>query len=469
MLGSHRLIANWRADLPFVLLCAFFATLWFAGGASRMDVIGQAVVRLCAWLVLFVYILAGPSVNWRRIRVPAIMLGSMIGAVLLHLVPLPPSIWQELPGREILEPAAALMNQPQPWRPLTFSPSFTENALWSLIVPAVVLVLMTGLTKLQVWRLRSIILLLIMAGMLVGLLQFSGGGIDNPMVNDIAGTVVGTFANRNHFALFVAFGCVIGPSWALHRHRRQLWRILAVIGLIPCLALTSLATGSRTGLLVWIVGLAIGLLIVRRPLIQEFGKFRKSTALWLIAGLAVALVGLLSLAVTMDRAISIERALSMNAAEDLRILALPTVLGMVEGYFPIGSGFGAFDPVYRISEPDELLLTMYFNHAHNDWIEIVLDGGLIGVALLLVGVGWWFAASLRVWRFRAEVDSADGRSDSIVLARIGSGILLLVFIASITDYPARTPLIMGVIAVAATWLFNSAPRSAALLAEERDL
>jgi hypothetical protein len=31
--------------------------------------------------------------------------------------------------------------------------------------------------------------------------------------------VSGTFANRNHFALFMAIGCVLAPAWAVQSSR----------------------------------------------------------------------------------------------------------------------------------------------------------------------------------------------------------------------------------------------------------
>src|SRR3546814_18476243 len=62
--------------------------------------------------------------------------------------------------------------------------------------------------------LPAIMLGAIFLSMLVGLLQFSGFMIDNPFINDTRGSVGGTFANRNHFALFLAMGCLIAPVWA---------------------------------------------------------------------------------------------------------------------------------------------------------------------------------------------------------------------------------------------------------------
>src|SRR3546814_14127035 len=75
-------------------------------------------------------------------------------------------------------------------------------------------------------------------------------------------------------------------------------------------------------------------------------------------------------------------------------------------------------------EPFRLLKPTYFNHAHNDFLEVVLDGGLPAALLLLVAIGWYAIASIRAWRAR-------GRHS--VLPKLGSSILLLVFVATAFD------------------------------------
>jgi O-antigen ligase len=139
------------------------------------------------------------------------------------------------------------------------------------------------------------------------------------------------------------------------------------------------------------------------------------------------------------------RALGMDAAQDVRARALPTVLAMIGNYFPAGAGFGGFDLLFRMHEPFHLLKPTHFNHAHNDFLEILLDGGVAGAFLLVGAIGWWAIASVRAWR--------DGATTSC----LGSAILLLVFVASLSDYPARTPIVMAVVAVAATWLAARQP------------
>jgi len=438
-----RLPSKSAPTFSFWLLAVFLVILWFAGGASRADAAGQALVRFCAWLMLIGYIMIGSGFDWRRVRPVAIILGLAVFLVALHLVPLPPSVWTALPGRDLLTQAATATDQAQPWRPISVSPGATMNALGSLIVPVFALVLMASLPRQHNWRILAVLLALIIAGSLLGLLQFSGARYDNPLINDIRGMVSGPFANRNHFALFVAIGCLLLPAWAFREGGNHRWKAIAAMGVLVLLILLILAIGSRMGIVVGIVGVTIGIVAVHEPIRRAIrGLPRK-----LVVPLAVGIVALIALAIvlsiTFDRAASIDRALNMEASADSRAHFLPVVIDLVGHYFPVGSGFGAFDPVYRIGEPNDLLQTRYLNHAHNDWVELALDGGVMAILLAAAGVLWWLFATFRAWQ---------GGAARNTLARLGSGILLLGMIASLSDYPARTPMIMAVLIIGAVWL-----------------
>ncbi|GAA3786449.1 hypothetical protein GCM10022600_02760 [Qipengyuania pelagi] len=435
--------ADLSARLSFWLLCVFLVILWIAGGASRADVAGQAVVRFFAWAFLIVFVLFSARFEWRRVKPVAIFLGLAALLVFLQLVPLPPEVWTALPGRELLKGAAEVSDQPQPWRPLSISPSATVNALGSLVVPTLVLILCAQLTREQHWRIAALLLALIFAGCLLGLLQFSGANFDNPLINYQDAAVSGNFANRNHFALFVAIGCLLALVWGLRGDHDKKWKPIVAIGVLPLFLLIALATGSRAGFLLSILAIATGLFLTRSVLLQELRALPRWMALTVLAFVFLAMVGAVILSFSLGRAVSIDRAFELNAAEDLRSQAFPYIIEALTRYFPVGSGFGTFDPVYRIGEPDSLLQPQYFNRAHNDWLEVILDGGIAGVALLTAVFVWIAVTAFKAWR-RGE--------GSRGLAGVGTVALILTMLASVPDYPGRTPMIMAVIMIAAIWL-----------------
>lgn len=455
--------SRFRPSVSFVLLCLLIVTLWLAGGASRGDVLGQVVVRSAAAILMAAAILFGDRPALGPAKPVAYLLACVILLPLLQLMPLPPAAWQALPGRALLRQAAELIQEPQPWRPWTIAPGATLNALTSLIVPAAVLLLVSGSKEAERAFVPGLLLSLITASTLLGLLQLSGAHFNNPLINEGVGQVSGAFANRNHFALFLAFGCLLAPVWAFLGGRAPAWRAPLALGLVLLFALTIVASGSRAGIVVGALALAIGLWIVRPGIRRLLAHYPR----WTSPALLVAIPGFIAifvlLTVAAGRAASIERLFTSDAGQDMRTRGLPTVLEMVRSYFPAGSGFGGFDQIFRIHEPLELLKPTYFNHAHNDLVEVILDGGLIAAILLLVALTWLGYASFRAWR--------AGASTRHALPKAGAAILLLTLIASAFDYPARTPMIMAVIILASVWLSESAaaPRASALPSGDQHL
>lgn len=432
--------------LSFMLLFAFLAVLWVAGGASRADALGQTVVRGAAWAALVVALLFAPRPtrrDLRDLRPVTLLLAGAILLVLLQLVPLPSALWQALPHREMLLASVSASGEAQPWRPLAIVPGGAWNALSSLVVPLATLLLVHGLSGAERSRLTTLGFALVIGSALVGLMQFSGMAVSNPFANETAGEVSGTLANRNHFALLMAIGCLLAPAWAFRDGRRAQWRALLALGMVLLFVLAILASGSRAGMMLGVVAVVLGIVLALRPLRRELGHAPRWVLPVLLAGSVAALGGVVALSVFSNRAVSIDRAITIEGDQDMRVRALPTVTAMAKAYFPAGSGFGGFDPVFRIHEPFDLLKLTYFNHAHNDFLEIMLDGGLAGLLLLLSAMGWWAIASIRAWRTTVTHP---------MLARLGSAIILLILVASVFDYPARTPIIMAILTIAALWL-----------------
>ncbi|MBB5700139.1 O-antigen ligase family protein [Sphingomonas yantingensis] len=437
--------------LPALLLCAFFLALWVAGGASRADVAGQAIVRAAAWLALVAALLLAAPPRIGRAWPVGLMLGLMLGLALVQLVPLPPVIWQALPGRAPFAEAAAMLGEGQPWRPLAIMPAGAINAAGALIVPIVTFYLMMAVGRAgREWQ-PAALLILVAASALVGLIQFTGASLDNPFVNDTAGDVRGTFANRNHFATLLAIGCLVAPVWAFRDGRRPGWRAGAALGLVVLFELVILGTGSRSGLLTGGAAILVGVAIVRRNLMREWAHAPKWALPAVVGGVAAIVAIVVLVSVMAGRAAAIDRAFAVEVGADMRVRALPTIVSMLGTYFPVGSGLGGFDAMFRVHEPYALLKPTFFNHAHNDYLEVVLDAGLPGALLIAGCLAWWAWKSVRAWR------GPDGSGRA--MARTGSAILLLLVVASAFDYPVRTPLMMAVAVIAAVWLAEGPART----------
>jgi len=429
-----------HVSLSAILLIGLLVTIWVAGGASRADVLGQAVVRIAAWIAIIMVALFGVRPSIARVRPALWILAAALILVLVQLIPLPPAVWQLLPGRSELAGAIDLGGVADLWRPIAIVPGAAVNAAGSLVVPFAVLLLIAGLDEREVAWLPAMVLGMVTASAMLGLLQFSGAGFDNLFINDSPGQVSGNLANRNHFALLLSLGCVITPVWAFSGRNKFGWRAPVALGLVLLFILLILASGSRAGLLLGVSAIAIALLMVRNAI--RLGRQRLPRWVFpaIVAGCVLTIGLFVLISIGADRAISVDRLFQMEAGEDLRTRNAPTVLRMIATYFPMGSGFGGFDPMFRIAEPFAMLKLTYFNHAHNDFLEIALDGGMAALVLLVASLIWWTKSSILAWRNGSDV------------AKLGSAILALVLVAEAFDYAARTPIIMTMIVIAAIWL-----------------
>jgi O-antigen ligase len=118
-------------------------------------------------------------------------------------------------------------------------------------------------------------------------------------------------------------------------------------------------------------------------------------------------------------------------SDDLRFQLTPTVVRAGLSYAPFGTGLGSFEAVYPTLERPESITHAYVNHAHNDFAEIWLETGFVGVGLFSLFVTWWFTATIHAAR------DSDPSYSSQALA--GATVVVLLLACSAVDYPLRTP------------------------------
>lgn len=430
------------AFIGFLVCCFAF------GGSSRADVFQPMLVRSAAVLLIAAAIATGTVKEWSAVRMPAFLLAGAAAIVIIQLIPLPPALWTLLPGRGSAQAVADVIGLPQPWRPISLTPDATLNALLSLLPPAAVLVGVASIAREDRMRLLSVILIGGGISVIIGLIQITSRElyffrITNP------GYPVGVFANRNHQAALVA--CMLpmlGVFAGLRGGVRGNARLRAVFAAVAAIALLPfvLANGSRAGLGLAIVGLAAGLVLYggREGVSSSWTRSRG----WRLATAAAALVGVtvVGIAALYSRNDALTRISSASAAEDQRFVFIPEMTRMTADYFPVGSGFGSFDPVFRGYEPSEALVRTYFNHAHNDALELAIEAGALGFIVLTVLLGWWATRAAYYWRDMSR-DSSARR-----FGRLGTVVVGILFAASLVDYPLRTPLLACIFCVAACWM-----------------
>jgi O-antigen ligase len=403
-------------------------------------------VRLAAVIMMAISLMQIDRQQWREIRLPALFLLAVAAIIGAQLIPLPPGTWAAMPGHAFYADALRRAGVDDVWRPWSLTPDLTLNTLLAMLPPlAAVFALGTTDRALRA-RLISILLVGIAISAIVGLLQIaSGNGYFYAITNE--GAAVGFFSNRNHFAVLLAASFPILACWTAMPHPdpnfRRLRRWLALCAAAAIFPLL-LATGSRAGLTLGIVGalLALGIRLPR-PSEERGGTDRAlSQRLFALLPLAVGLAAAIG-AILLSRDVAIRRLLA--GEDDLRSVYLPLYFDMAKAYFPFGAGFGSFDSVFRAFEPIQTLSAFYMNQAHNDLIQIVIEGGLLAALAAIVFSLWFAARAWNLWRHKI-------RSPADLLGRTGSVIVLLLLLSSAVDYPLRTPALAVLMAVSCGWM-----------------
>ncbi len=469
---DRRLAGDNAPDMVRIIFIVFAVVLAFSGGSSRYDLVQVLAIIPAAVLCGAAALYFLRAEDARPVRWVWVLLLALTVLMMIQLVPLPHGLWSSLPGRSVpaaLDTALGL----DPMRPLSLSPSRTLHALFMLSIPLAAVIVFIALRRdAAYWTLTAIVSIAAFNAV-VGLTQELLGNL--PFLYfysvTIAQASVGIFANPNHASVFGALVLVI-IAFAIvslaPRHENRARRTALVAAYI-LVALANFVNTSRAGLLTTLIALLFtGVLFARPYLARRFGANKGAkkpeSPQWLRIAAVVVVVGIVTaLFYLLERSPAVAQLVAEDPLEDLRFLITPTLIDMVGTYFPIGAGFGAFESSYYIAEDRNLLMSAYLNHAHNDWLQWLIEGGL-PAALILVAFGFFFIRAIyRLWRSdvasagpataRSPRSQSKGPASSRSspggdLALTALAALFIVSVASYGDYPLRTPIFQ----VVCVWL-----------------
>jgi len=355
-------------------------------------------------------------------RVPLLLLLGTLVIALLQLIPLPPVAWQSLPGRDLLYDTLRAADLPtDTFRPLTFDRVATIEAALHLLPVTAMFIATCRLGE----KWRRLMLAVIVATALASMATYYvplGQMVDllagKPMRS--AATYEGFFANRNHQATFMLVAAVSLAALVASAHRHSS-EILSLGSLLACiLILGALTTRSRMGL-----ALVVPVLVGCSAMIWQrwrSNRLQPRHGLLLLAGMVLLLVwaaGFFLIPVIFER-------VEISGTDEIRLQKWPDVVWAIMHFFPAGSGLGTFDTIFRTVEGINDLNFIYMNQAHNEYLQILMETGILGWLMLAVAITWFVTASFGAW------------SNRNTLATAGSVVLLVYLLHSVVDYPLRT-------------------------------
>ena len=367
---------------------------------------------------------------------------------LVQLIPLPPALWTALPGRELASQVAKLTGQSTSWKPVSLDPEATRRSAAALILPlAFIVFAVRSDTARILWIIRAL-LAGAASSALLGAVQIARGSPASLTIygDPVPGAGTGFFANPNHQASLMLLSLVAVGLFVRLQSPNLKMRIGARVRrfklgwlLAPLFIVADIATQSRAGLLLLLPAIAFAALIASEK--------KSIRSLALIGGVTLAAI----LAVLLFTRAGFWEMLPGGSQflRDARATSIPDILYTLWQYWPWGSGFGTFVPVFMANEDLDLAQATYLNHAHNDYLEFMIEGGLpaaIALTAALVAISWRI---FRVFR-QTNIERAP--------ALAGFAMLALLAAHSLVDYPLRTDAIAMIAGLALGLLFSELPR-----------
>jgi O-antigen ligase len=384
----------------------------------------QFLIGLLAITWAFSSARSSTSPRWEQ-RFPLVLLCLPLYAA-LQAVPLPLPVVQALsPVRaELHESVSFLAEQALPWTPLSVDPAATREFALRLAAYTVVYWIARGLsTRLARFQLAVatpvLVVAVIQSTIAVGQ-QFFGGPAS------------GSYVNRNHLAglLEMSLPFAVVAAFTMGRHALRHHTITfaasaAVAGATAVLILAGiLATRSRAGLLAALVSLMVLSL-------ASLGHLTRSRRSWLLVPLLPALAAASLLYLPSQNLVRRYGALfgGESLLREGRVLLWRETLDLIAAYPLVGCGFGGYEPAflrYKNSAP-----MVSDTHAHNDYLELIAEVGVIGFALCAVLGAPAVAKALRASRRHGF------RQNPLALACAGS--LAAILLHSFFDFNLRIP------------------------------
>lgn len=450
--------------LVWSIMAAFAFVVAFFGGSSRPDPVQIVALRPLAALFLIpaLYVISREELGYTKI--PLLLFGALLLWMLIQIIPLPSSLWRSLPDRAVIFELDSIIGSPEISRPISMVPSRAYNALASMIVPAAAIALVLA------FRLKASDVFVLIAAMGIvdaglGVLQLMTGA-NGPFYQYAItnrGFVVGLFANENHSAVFSGLVMIVAARIFLNKEsgkRRAWFRIFGASAFVFAL-LAVFISGSRAGFATGLIALAASIVMVytvtisgqsstkrrqKRPIqtdakanwaIALIGYFRDPVRAAMASIVTVILLSALFL--LSGRAAGLENIFNQNAFDGLRFQLFPILQTMASTHWFLGTGFGSFEEVYHLYEPTELLKSQYVNQAHNDWLQLVIEGGLPAIMMLIAFLVWFGGQLMKLLR-------AEGPTFGFCVFWVS--FLAILMFASVPDYPLRTPIFQ----IVAVWL-----------------
>lgn len=414
-------------------------------GGSSQAIWGALALQLMAIAILaWAVVERGPKLVGSE-RMLFLFSFLLLALFLLQLIPLPPNLWSRLGGRALITNGYRTLGQSPPWLPLSVAPYDTLTTSLTLLPPLAVI---AAVLKLRAYRTEwcaAAILVGTLGAVLLGFVQVTIGKSGDASwyiyAETNVGSAVGFFANRNHMGTLLLIAVAFIPPLFFIPSNSRGSNIVA-LRIMGASALLVLLLGIAMNGSLAAVLLSVPVLFASASALPAFGRARRLLAS--LAGVALIAATIFLAASPVQPKVTGETFASIEGRQEIWKLARR----VIQQTFPTGSGFGSFEKLYASAEPPTSVDPTYVNHAHNDYLEVALEGGIAAVLLAGAFVLWWLT---RAWKIIAS----PHLNPFEFVATIASGAILA---HSLVDYPLRTSAVAAIFAFCVSLMGVSARR-----------
>ncbi|MBO1223355.1 MAG: O-antigen ligase family protein [Candidatus Scalindua sediminis] len=258
------------------------------------------------------------------------------------------------------------------------------------------------------------------------------------------GFVTGTYINLNHFAGYMAIVICVSFGYLTYKlsklsnsnvslrvratgWREKLSRIINLIGtkagllsfLILIMSSTLILSGSRMGICSFITAI-----ILMSIMISKKVSIKKMLLIFLPVCLMAVWIGLNPVIKRFSR---ISEGMEK---EGRRTLIWNDTYNLVKDFPVFGTGLGTYE--YAFPKYKTIRKQLLYDHAHNDYLELITDTGFTGFIIVIAGAAYYLFIVIRMW-FQRRNSFVRG----ITVGCLGG--IAYILLHSLTDFNLQIP------------------------------
>ena len=208
------------------------------------------------------------------------------------------------------------------------------------------------------------------------------------------GNPFGPFVNRNHYAGLIGMLIPLSLGLAFTRKEKEKQLLYGFFSLI--MAVSLFLSLSRAGIISFFAGIIVFALFL------SWDKFRGKKR-WVLLSFFIFTLFLYLFYLGLDPII--DRFYKTDLTSEARFIVWSGTWNAFKDFYLTGSGLGTFINIFPLYPPKDM--GVIYDHAHNDYLEFILETGIIGTVLLFLfifffircmakGKWWWETGIIRM-------------------------------------------------------------------------